>query len=154
MFVATFAYMYIWVYTGEVNAKRLRERYLQSILRQDIAFFDNVGAGEVATRIQTDTRMSSACLRLPIIDASFPSDLVQQGISEKVALVVNFLAAFVCGFILAYVRSWRLALALSSILPCIGITGAVMNKFVSRYMQYVSIHVINLSLMRILTDSP
>jgi ABC-type multidrug transport system fused ATPase/permease subunit len=50
--------MNIWVYTGEVNAKRIRERYLQSILRQDIAFFDNVGAGEVATRIQTDTRES------------------------------------------------------------------------------------------------
>ena len=58
MFAATFIYMYIWVYTGEVNAKRLRERYLQAILRQDIAFFDNVGAGEVATRIQTDTRKS------------------------------------------------------------------------------------------------
>jgi ATP-binding cassette, subfamily B (MDR/TAP), member 1 len=62
---------------------------------------------------------------------------VQQGISEKVALCVNFLAAFVAGFIIAYVRSWRLALALSSILPCIAITGGVMNKFVSGYMQYV-----------------
>ena len=48
--------MSIWVYTGEVNAKRIRERYLQAVLRQDIAFFDKVGAGEVATRIQTDTR--------------------------------------------------------------------------------------------------
>lgn len=48
--------MYLWVYTGELNAKRLREKYLQAILRQDIAFFDNIGAGEVATRIQTDTR--------------------------------------------------------------------------------------------------
>lgn len=56
MFVCTFIYMYIWVYTGEVNAKRIRERYLQAVLRQDIAYFDNVGAGEVATRIQTDTR--------------------------------------------------------------------------------------------------
>ena len=55
-FVCTFVFMYIWVHTGEVNAKRLRERYLQAILRQDIAFFDDVGAGEVATRIQTDTR--------------------------------------------------------------------------------------------------
>ncbi|KAF8194139.1 P-loop containing nucleoside triphosphate hydrolase protein [Pholiota molesta] len=71
------------------NAKRIRERYLQAVLRQDIAFFDNVGAGEVATRIQTDTH------------------LVQQGISEKVALVANFLAAFV----------------------------TVMNKFISSYMQ-------------------
>lgn len=56
MFVCTFTYMYIWVYTGEVNAKRIRERYLKAVLRQDIAFFDNVGAGEVATRIETDTR--------------------------------------------------------------------------------------------------
>lgn len=56
MFACTYIYMYIWVYTGEVNAKRIRERYLQAVLRQDIAFFDNVGAGEVATRIQTDTR--------------------------------------------------------------------------------------------------
>jgi ATP-binding cassette subfamily B (MDR/TAP) protein 1 len=58
MFVCTFTYMYIWVYTGEVCAKRLRERYLQAVLRQDIAFFDNVGAGAIATRIQTDTRES------------------------------------------------------------------------------------------------
>ena len=56
MLFATFSYMYIWVYTGEINAKRLRERYLKAVLRQDIAYFDNVGAGEVATRIQTDTR--------------------------------------------------------------------------------------------------
>jgi ATP-binding cassette subfamily B (MDR/TAP) protein 1 len=117
MFVCTYTYMYIWVYTGEVNAKRIREKYLQAILRQDIAFFDNVGAGEVATRIQTDTH------------------LVQQGISEKVALVANFLGAFVAGFALAYGRNWRLALAMSSILPCIAITGGIMNKFISAYMQ-------------------
>ena len=52
----TFGYMYTWVYTGEVNSKRVRENYLRAILRQDIAFFDNVGAGEIASRIQTDTR--------------------------------------------------------------------------------------------------
>ena len=62
-------------------------------------------------------------------------DLVQQGISEKVALVVMFLSAFFTGFILAYARNWRLALALSSIIPCIAIMGGVMNRFISRYMQ-------------------
>ncbi|KIK26702.1 hypothetical protein PISMIDRAFT_8742, partial [Pisolithus microcarpus 441] len=117
MAACTWVYMYLWIYTGEVNAKRIREKYLQSILRQDIAYFDNVGAGEVATRIQTDTH------------------LVQQGISEKVALVINFLSAFVVGFILAFTQSWRLALAMSSILPCIAVTGGVMNKFVSKYAQ-------------------
>lgn len=56
IFVCTYVYMYVWTYTGEVNARRVREKYLQAVLRQDIAFFDTVGAGEVATRIQTDTR--------------------------------------------------------------------------------------------------
>lgn len=58
MLVCTYIYMVIWVWTAEVNAKRIRERYLKAVLRQDIAYFDNVGAGEVATRIQTDTRKS------------------------------------------------------------------------------------------------
>jgi len=56
MFVANLIYMTIWAHTSEVGAKRLRESYLAAILRQDIAYFDNVGAGEVATRIETDTR--------------------------------------------------------------------------------------------------
>ena len=62
-----------------------------------------------------------------------PADLVQQGISEKVALVMNLLAAFVTGFILAYIRCWRLALALSSMLPCVAISGIVMFKILSSY---------------------
>jgi ATP-binding cassette subfamily B (MDR/TAP) protein 1 len=56
MFASTWFFMVVWGWTGELNAKRVRERYLQAVLRQDIAFFDKVGAGEVATRIQTDTR--------------------------------------------------------------------------------------------------
>ncbi|KAG2071587.1 P-loop containing nucleoside triphosphate hydrolase protein [Suillus decipiens] len=123
MFVSTYLYMYTWVYTSELNGKRIRERYLQAILRQEIAYFDDVGAGEVATRIQSDTH------------------LVQLGISEKVTLAITFVSAFFVGFIIAYVRSWRLALALSSILPCIGIIGSTMNKFGSKYTQLSLKHV-------------
>ena len=64
--------MFIWVRNGEVASKRLRERYLQAVLRQDIAFFDNVGAGEVATRIQTDTR---EFLRGYMLLTTYPVDL-------------------------------------------------------------------------------
>ncbi|PPQ85425.1 hypothetical protein CVT25_006317 [Psilocybe cyanescens] len=122
IYVCTYTFMYIWVYTGEVNAKRIRERYLQAVLRQDIAFFDGVGPGEVATRIQTDTH------------------LVQLGMSEKVALVANAAGAFVGGFALAYARSWRLALALTSILPCIAISGAVITIFNVKFKQQALKH--------------
>lgn len=60
--VCTFIFMYAWVYTGEVNSKRVRENYLRAVMRQDIAFFDNVGAGEIASRIQTDTRKNKDLL--------------------------------------------------------------------------------------------
>ena len=49
--------MATWALTGERNSKRIRENYLRAVLRQDIAYFDTSGgAGEVATRIQSDTR--------------------------------------------------------------------------------------------------
>ncbi|KAG2740983.1 P-loop containing nucleoside triphosphate hydrolase protein [Suillus brevipes Sb2] len=123
MFVSTYMYMYTWVYTSEANGRRIRERYLQAVLRQEIAYFDDVGAGEVATRIQTDTH------------------LVQLGISEKVTVSVSCISSFFVGFILAYARSWRLALALSSMIVCITIIGAAMKKFLSKYTQLSLKHV-------------
>ncbi|KAI0778611.1 multidrug resistance protein 1 [Trametes elegans] len=115
MFVCTYTYMLIWVYTGEVNARRIRERYLRGILRQDIAYFDNIGAGEITTRIQTDTH------------------LVQEGISEKVALAVDFITGFIVSFIIAFIRSWQLALAMSSIIPCVIFINGVFGNLAAKY---------------------
>lgn len=81
MLVCTYTYMLVWQWTGEVNAKRVRERYLQAVLRQDIAYFDELGAGEVATRIETDTH------------------LVHSGIAEKVPTAVQYISTFITGFV-------------------------------------------------------
>lgn len=60
-----------FIYTGEHIAGKIREQYLAAILRQNIAFFDKLGAGEITTRITADT------------------NLVQDGISEKIALTLT-----------------------------------------------------------------
>lgn len=117
MFVATYIYSATWVYTGQIITRRIREHYLQAILRQDIAYFDVVGAGEITTRIQTDIQ------------------LIQEGISDKIPMSVMFISAFVTGFIVAYVKSWQLALALSSMIPCIIIAGALMNAVTAKLQQ-------------------
>ncbi|KAG8991312.1 GTPase-activating protein, partial [Tulasnella sp. 427] len=117
LYLVVHAYMLIWTYTGEVNAKRIREKYLESVLRQDVAYFDKLGAGEVTTRIQND------------------ANLIQQGISEKLPLIVSFISSFFTGFILAFARSWRLSLVLSTILPALTITGALMTVFEAKYKQ-------------------
>lgn len=117
MLAATYIYMAAWVYTGQVITRRIREKYLEAILRQDIAYFDVVGAGEITTRIQTDIQ------------------LIQEGISDKIPMSVMFISAFVTGFIVAYVKSWELALALSSMIPCIIIAGALMNAVTAKLQQ-------------------
>ncbi|KAJ7186229.1 P-loop containing nucleoside triphosphate hydrolase protein [Mycena pura] len=123
IFVTTYIYMNTWIVTAELNGKRIRERYLQAVLRQDPTFFDTVGAGEIVTRIQTDTH------------------LVQQGISEKVPLSVFFTAGFISGFVIAFVRSWRLALVLMTMLPFMSIVGGLMGKFVKKYTELSLKHV-------------
>ncbi|WVW81061.1 hypothetical protein I302_103052 [Kwoniella bestiolae CBS 10118] len=115
IFLTTWVYMFIWNVTGELNSKRIREKYLRAVLRQEIAYFDDLGAGEVATRIQTDCH------------------LVQEGTSEKIALIAQFLGSFVAGFALAFARSWRLALACSSIFPVIIIAGGIMMTAMSKF---------------------
>lgn len=123
MFAATYIYMATWVYSGEEITRRIREAYLAAILRQEIAYFDVLGAGEVTTRIQSDIQ------------------LIQEGISDKIPMSVMFIATFLTGFAVAYARSWKLALAMTSIIPCIIITGVVMNVFVAKFQQIELEHV-------------
>ncbi|RIB08975.1 ABC transporter type 1, transmembrane domain-containing protein [Gigaspora rosea] len=72
MFVASYIATATWVYTGERIARQIREQYLRAILRQNIAYFDKHGSGDVTTRITSDIH------------------LIQDGISEKVALTFQY----------------------------------------------------------------
>ncbi|GAA6048222.1 hypothetical protein JCM3770_006486, partial [Rhodotorula araucariae] len=114
-FVATWIYMFTWIYSGEKTTRRIRERYLAAVMRQNIAYFDRIGAGAITTRIETDTH------------------LIQEGISDKVVISVMFVAMFIAGFVIAMIRNWRLALVCSTIIPCIAVAGGVMNAFISKY---------------------
>lgn len=111
----TYFYMLIWTWTSEVISSRVRERYLRAVLHSELAYFDVLSPGEVATRIENDALV------------------YQTGISEKQPLAVSYLATFATGFILAYVQSWRLALALTSILPVIMMCGAVMGITLTKF---------------------
>ena len=46
-----------FIYAGEHMAAKIREEYLAGILRQNIAYFDARGAGEITTRITADTNL-------------------------------------------------------------------------------------------------
>ncbi|EON66022.1 ATP-binding cassette, subfamily B (MDR/TAP), member 1 [Coniosporium apollinis CBS 100218] len=104
-----------FLYTGEHISSKMREEYLQAILRQNIGFFDKLGAGEITTRITSD------------------SNLVQDGISEKVGLVLTSLASFITAFVIGFVVYWKLTLILTSTIFAITFTMGGGSNFMMKY---------------------
>lgn len=98
--IAQFITIYIatagFIYTGEHASRKIREQYLAFILRQNIAFFDKLGAGEIVTRITSDM------------------NLIQDGISEKVPLALTASSTIVTAFVVAFLKYWKLSLILTS----------------------------------------
>ncbi|KAJ5483323.1 hypothetical protein N7530_002569 [Penicillium desertorum] len=81
---------------GERITQRLREKYLAAILRQNIAFFDALGAGEITTRITSDM------------------NLIQDSLTGKLSLTLYSCSNFGAALIISFVKSWRMALILIS----------------------------------------
>jgi ATP-binding cassette, subfamily B (MDR/TAP), member 1 len=114
-FVGTYVGTVGFIYTGENIAKKMREHYLESCLRQNIGFFDNLGAGEITTRITADT------------------NLIQEGISEKVALTLTALATFFAAIVIGFVTYWKLALILLAAIVALFGSMAGGSRFIVKY---------------------
>ncbi|KAL9032139.1 MAG: hypothetical protein Q9214_008092, partial [Letrouitia sp. 1 TL-2023] len=117
--IGEFVMIYIctvgFIYSGEHIAQKIREQYLAAILRQNIAFFDKLGAGEITTRITADT------------------NLVQDGISEKIALTLTAIATFITAFVIGFIRYWKLTLILSSTVFAIVAVMGGGSSFIVKY---------------------
>ncbi|KAJ5610137.1 hypothetical protein N7510_006856 [Penicillium lagena] len=117
--IAEFVTVYIstvgFIYTGEHVTQKIREHYLEAILRQNIAYFDKLGAGEVTTRITADT------------------NLIQDGVSEKVGLTLTAVATFVTAFVVAYIKYAPLAgICTSTIVALVLIMGGG-SRFIIKF---------------------
>lgn len=75
--MATYIAAVGFIYVGEHATQKLREAYLAAVLRQNISFFDKLGAGEITSTITANM------------------DLVQVGISEKIGITITAFSTFV-----------------------------------------------------------
>nr|XP_027191250.1 ABC transporter B family member 9-like isoform X1 [Cicer arietinum] len=101
--------------TGERQAARIRSLYLKTILKQDIAFFDTeTTTGEVIGRMSGDTI------------------LIQDAMGEKVGKFIQLAATFFGGFVIAFVKGWRLAVVLLACIPCVVIVGGFMSMLTAK----------------------
>ncbi|KAJ1973265.1 hypothetical protein H4R35_004208, partial [Dimargaris xerosporica] len=114
---STFAGVYVQIFSFSLSAerqtRRMRELYYEAILRQEIAWFDQVSTGDLTSRISGDVNM------------------IQDGMASKLAQVIQHTITFVAGFIVAFVKGWKLALVLLAAFPLIAIAGGLMSMMVA-----------------------
>lgn len=87
----------------------------QCMLTSLQGFFDNLGSGEVVTRITADT------------------NTIQEGISEKISLTLTALATFFTAFIIGFIMYWKLTLILMSTVVAITVVMGGGSRFILKY---------------------
>ncbi|CAG8619895.1 11160_t:CDS:10, partial [Diversispora eburnea] len=112
--VSIFSYLQItlWMVAGERQVMRLRQLYYKSILCQEIAFFESTSTGQITNRISSD------------------ASLFQDGISEKIGLIVQNLASFIGGFVIGFTKAWKLTLVMCSTLPLLIAAGVLFGYII------------------------
>ncbi|GFG13172.1 leptomycin B resistance protein pmd1 [Aspergillus udagawae] len=121
LFVFTYVATVGFYYTGERIARALRTTYLAAILRQNMAFFDLLGPGEITSRIMSDM------------------GTVQEAVTSKLAVMLTAIATFCAAFVVAFIMYWKTALIISPFFVIMIVTetlgGAYMVKHHKRAME-------------------
>ncbi|KAF9775832.1 hypothetical protein IL306_006037 [Fusarium sp. DS 682] len=103
LFVGKFVLSYIATTAITISGIRttrvLRQRFLEHLLRTEIWYFDTANVGSPATQMTTNVTR------------------INQGIAEKLSLLVQGLAMFVSSFVVAIAVQWKLALITLTVVP-------------------------------------
>uniref|UniRef100_A0A669QCE8 ATP binding cassette subfamily B member 11 n=1 Tax=Phasianus colchicus TaxID=9054 RepID=A0A669QCE8_PHACC len=96
-----------WVMAAARQIQKIRKAYFRNIMRMDIGWFDCTSVGELNTRISDDVNK------------------INEAIADQVAIFIQRLTTFVCGFLLGFVSGWKLTLVIIAVSPLIGVGAAV-----------------------------
>lgn len=122
--IATFACIYThctcWSIASQRLGQRMRDRYLRSILGQDIAYFDSLEAGEVSARLNGDIQA------------------IETGTSEKVGVFLTCVTFCITAYVIAFIKDAKLAGMLISLIPAFLLMAVVGGYFVKKYSTKVA----------------
>ncbi|KAL4194200.1 hypothetical protein AMTRI_Chr05g58120 [Amborella trichopoda] len=118
VWVVAFMEGYCWSRTSERQVMRIRYKYLEAILRQEVGYFDSqeTTASEIIDSLSKDT------------------SLIQEVLSEKVPTFLMHTSVFISGIGFCTYFSWRLAILAFPFLPLLIIPGLIYGK----YLLYMS----------------
>ncbi|KAL4958849.1 ABC transporter ATP-binding protein [Aspergillus stella-maris] len=121
-FVLIYIHLSFWTLNGARLAQRLRESYLQNLLRQEPSYFDDLPPGEVASRLNGDIQT------------------IRSGTSEKVGICLASFSFFVTAYIVAFIKDTKLAGMLVSLIPAYFLMSFVGSHYIEKYSGLMSEH--------------
>ncbi|KAL1916375.1 uncharacterized protein VTP21DRAFT_5566 [Calcarisporiella thermophila] len=111
--ISSYGSMCCWMLAGENQTKqRIRELYFHAVLRQDQSWFDLAELESLNSRLSSDTYF------------------IQEGISDKVGLIIKNITQMTSGFVMAFIFGWRLSLILIAVLPLLGLSGYIFSSVI------------------------
>uniref|UniRef100_A0A8C6F7D2 Phosphatidylcholine translocator ABCB4 n=1 Tax=Monodon monoceros TaxID=40151 RepID=A0A8C6F7D2_MONMO len=113
--VAAYIQVSFWTLAAGRQIKKIRQEFFHAILRQEIGWFDINDTTELNTRLTDDISK------------------ISEGIGDKVGMFFQAIATFFAGFIVGFLRGWKLTLVIMAISPILGLSTAVWAKILSAF---------------------
>nr|XP_043635268.1 ABC transporter B family member 19-like [Erigeron canadensis] len=98
--IGAYLQMACWRLVGERSAHRIRTKYLRSVLRQDVSFFDTeISTSDIIHGISSDVAQ------------------IQEVMGDKMAHFIYHIFTFICGYTVGFLKSWKVSLAVLAVTP-------------------------------------
>uniref|UniRef100_A0A8D2HC34 ATP binding cassette subfamily B member 11 n=1 Tax=Urocitellus parryii TaxID=9999 RepID=A0A8D2HC34_UROPR len=96
-----------WVIAGAHQIQKMRKFYFRRIMRMEIGWFDCHAVGELNTRFSDDINK------------------INDAIGDQMATFIQRMTSAICGFLLGFLRGWKLTFVIISVSPLIGIGAGI-----------------------------
>nr|XP_020843143.1 phosphatidylcholine translocator ABCB4 isoform X2 [Phascolarctos cinereus] len=113
--IAAYIQVSFWTLAAGRQIKKIRQKFFHAVLRQEIGWFDVNDTTELNTRLTDDISK------------------ISEGIGDKVGMFFQAVATFFAGFIVGFIRGWKLTLVIMAISPILGLSAAVWAKILSAF---------------------
>uniref|UniRef100_A0A8C6YJ70 Phosphatidylcholine translocator ABCB4-like n=1 Tax=Nothoprocta perdicaria TaxID=30464 RepID=A0A8C6YJ70_NOTPE len=113
--IAAYVQTSFWTLAAGRQVKKIRKQFFHAIMRQEIGWFDVNDVGELNTRLIDDVAK------------------INEGIGDKIGLLVQSLTTFITGFIVGLIRGWKLTLVILAVSPVLGLSAALWAKVLSAF---------------------
>ncbi|XP_067366386.1 ATP-binding cassette, sub-family B (MDR/TAP), member 4 isoform X4 [Channa argus] len=121
--VAAYLQVSLWTIAAGRQVKRIRKLFFHRIMQQDIGWFDVNETGELNTRL-------IECVYICIHSDVYK---IQEGIGDKVGMLLQAFTTFITSFIIGFSKGWKLTLVILAVSPALGISAAFFSKVLTNF---------------------